>query len=148
MTSAHRQLGAQVVKFAVIGVGSTVLNLLLFAVLRAELGNQWANITALLICTVINTWLNRRYTFDAKGSGGAARMQLQSLVLLAITVAMTSGALEILRQADPHANSVVSTATVAAGNVIATIIRFVLLRRWFAPSAPDVVAAESAPTAL
>ncbi|MBO1756786.1 GtrA family protein [Allobranchiibius sp. CTAmp26] len=146
--SARRKLGAQVVKFAIIGVGSTVLNLVLFALFRHAMGNQWANITALLICTVINTSLNRRFTFNAGGTGGAARVQLQSLVLLAITVAMTSGALEILRRADPHANSLVSTATVAAGNVIATIIRFVLLRRWFAPSAPDVVAAESAPTAL
>ena len=143
--SARRKLGAQVVKFAIVGVGSTVLNLLLFALFRHAMGNQWANITSLLICTVINTSLNRRFTFDAKGSGGAARVQLQSLLLLAITVAMTSGALEILRQTDPHANSLVSTATVAAGNVVATVIRFVLLRRWFAP---DVVAAESAPTAL
>ncbi|MBO1765346.1 GtrA family protein [Allobranchiibius sp. GilTou38] len=146
--SARRKLGAQVVKFAVIGVGSTVLNLLLFALFRHALGNQWANITALLICTVINTALNRRYTFGAKGTGGAARVQLQSLVLLAITVAMTSGALEILRQTDPHADSLVSTGTVAVGNVIATVIRFLLLRRWFAPAAPEVVAAESAPTAL
>ena len=148
MALKHKRLGAQVLKFAIIGVGSTVLNLALFVVFRHALGNQWANITALLITTVINTSLNRRFTFNAGGTGGAARVQLQSLVLLAITVGMTSGALEILRRTDPHANGLVSTGTVAIGNVVATIIRFLLLRRWFAPTSPDVVAAESAPTAL
>lgn len=140
-------LGPQIVKFAIVGVGSTVLNLLLFAAFRHALGNQWANIVALLITTVINTALNRRFTFAAKDRGGATRVQLQSLVLLGITIAMTSGALEILRHADPHANGLVSTGAVAAGNVIATCVRFVLLRRWFAPTDDEVVAAESAPTA-
>lgn len=141
-------LGPQIAKFAIVGVGSTVLSLALFAVLRHPLGNQWANIVSLFISTVLNTALNRRFTFDAGGRGGATRVQLQSLVLLAITVALTSGALEILRRTDPHANGLISTGTVAAANIIATVIRFVLLRRWFAPHRDDVIAAESAPTAL
>lgn len=146
MRQKLRVLAPQIGKFAVIGVGSTLLYLVIFAAMRSSTGNQWANIAALLASTVFNTALNRRFTFEVKGRGGAARVQLQSLALLAITVATTAGGLEILRQVDPQADGLVSTGTVAVGNVIATVVRFALLRRWLAPTREDVVAAETSPT--
>lgn len=146
MRDRLRALAPQIGKFAVIGVASTLFYLVVFAAMRPSAGNQWANILALLISTVFNTALNRRFTFEVKGSGGATRVQLQSLILLAITVAVTAGGLEILRQLDPRANGLISTGTVGAGNVIATVVRFFLLRRWLAPTRDDIVAAETAPT--
>lgn len=148
MREKLRAIGPQVGKFAAIGVASTLLYLVIFAALRSGTGNQWANITALLVSTIFNTALNRRFTFEVKGKGGATRVQLQSLMLLGVTVVMTAGGLEILRQLDPQADGFLSTATVAAGNVISTVVRFTLLRRWLAPTRDDVVAAETAPTAL
>lgn len=148
MREKLRRVGPQIGKFAVIGVASTLLYLVIFAALRSAAGNQWANLAALLASTIFNTALNRRFTFEVKGKGGAARVQLQSLLLLGVTVAMTAGGLEILRQFEPQADGFLSTATVAAGNVIATVVRFALLRRWLAPRREDVVAAETAPTAL
>lgn len=136
-------MGPQVFKFAIVGIGSTALNLVLFMGLRPSLGNQWANIVLLLICTAITTWLNRRFTFSAPGSGGV-RMRVQSLALLTITVVKTSGALKLLRLFDPEANSAVSTTTVAAGNVLATIAGFMLRRRWFAPDRRPMVAQPAA----
>ncbi len=149
MAAQRRMLGAQVGKFAVVGVASTVLNLALFAAFTHLVSHQWANGSALVISTVFNTAINRRYTFNASGAGGALKVPLQSLLLLAITWALTAGALAILGRLDPDAGSFAATATVAAGNVVATIVRFVLLRRWFAPDEDtELVAAESAPTTL
>ena len=56
---------AQAMRFAMVGIASTVLYTVLFAVLDTRMNHQIANILALLICTVLNTWVNQRFTFDA-----------------------------------------------------------------------------------
>ena len=50
----HRLRG-QVTRFAVIGLGSTVLHLGLLAVLTGALGAQVANLVGLVVSTVANT---------------------------------------------------------------------------------------------
>lgn len=131
-TEARAAVGLprQVVRFGLIGVASTVLNLALFAALDQVMARQPANLAALVVCTVLNTAANRFFTFGVRGRAGAARVQLQSLGLLAITWAATAFALLVLHRVAPSASTLWATATVAAGNAVATIVRFVLLRRW------------------
>jgi putative flippase GtrA len=124
-------LSGQLRRFAIIGVASTVANLVLFAVFSLVMPDQLANVLALVLCTVANTAANRRFTFDASREG-ALGVQLRSLGLLAITWAATAGALWILHRTVPDASTLVATITVAIGNAVATVVRFVLLRRWFA----------------
>lgn len=124
-------LGGQVGRFAVVGAVSTVANLALFAVFATVMPNQWANVTALVICTAANTAANRRFTFAASRQNALA-VQLRSLALLGVTWAATACALWILHRLDPGAGTLVATVTVALGNAVATVVRFVLLRRWFA----------------
>lgn len=124
-------LTGQLRRFAIVGVASTVANLVLFALFALWMPNQWANILALVLCTVANTAANRRFTFDASRER-ALGVQLRSLVLLAITWAATAGALWILHRMAPDASTLLATITVAIGNAVATVVRFVLLRRWFA----------------
>ncbi len=126
-----RNLGGQLGRFAVIGVGSTLLNLVLFAGFHQAMDSQLANVLALLICTILNTAANRRFTFEADRSR-ALSVQVRSLVLLLITWAATAGALWVLHRTAPDASTLAATVTVAAGNAVATVLRFVLLRRWFA----------------
>lgn len=147
--TSRRQLGGQLVKFAAIGVASTVLNVVLFFGFNLAMGAQLANILALIICTAINTAANRRITFGVKTREGATKVQLQSLVLLVITWACTAGALWLLTRHDPHSSHAMQSVVQLGGNVIATVIRFVLLRKWFAPAmAIDEAAADALPTEL
>src|SRR2546427_3639733 len=66
-------LGHQVVRFASIGVVSTVVFGALFALLDGPLGAVGANVVALLVCAFANTAANRRLTFALRGRTGRAR---------------------------------------------------------------------------
>src|SRR3954447_10836043 len=65
-------LVGQLVRFAVIGMLSTLAYLLIFVVLRSVSPAQVANLTALLFTAVANTAANRRVTFGMRGRDGAA----------------------------------------------------------------------------
>ncbi|MBB2893159.1 GtrA family protein [Flexivirga oryzae] len=145
MTGArHTRLSHQLSSFAVIGVASTLANVVLFYLLNLTINTQLANALALIITTVFNTAANRRYTFGVRTREGAGVAQLQGLVLWLIMWAMTALALWLLARADPHASHGTQSVVQFAGNVVATIIRFVMLRKWFAQR-PAPVADDPAP---
>lgn len=125
-------VGAHVVRFGVVGVASTLLHLGLFAALvtAAGLGSQTANVTALLLATIANTWANRRWTFGIRGSEGNLRHHAQALLVFAGTWAMTSGALGALHAAWPATPVVVETVVIGVANVVATVVKFVAMRSW------------------
>jgi len=125
-----RSLLRQAVRFAMVGVASTIAYLLLFIALRHTVGAQTANLLALLMTAIANTAVNRRFTFGVRGTARVARHQLDGLVVFGIALAVTSGALAALHlfAGQPH-HAVELTALVTA-NLAATAIRFVLLRGW------------------
>jgi putative flippase GtrA len=124
----------QVLRFGAIGMVSTAAYLALFLLLHGLLGDQGANLAALLITAIANTAANRRFTFGVRGSVNAARHQLQGLVVFAITLGITSGALDALHALVVSPSRTVEVAMLVVANLAATLIRFVLLRIWvFAP---------------
>ncbi len=125
-------VGAHVVRFGVVGVASTLLHLGLFALLATAvgLGSQTANVAALLVATVANTWANRRWTFGIRGSAGSLRHQLQGLLVFGGTWAMTSGALGLLHAAWPATPVAVETLVIGVANIAATVVKFVAMRSW------------------
>jgi putative flippase GtrA len=96
MAGVPAGLPRQLVRFAVIGVASTLAYLLLFALLRTGIGPQWANFTALLITAIGNTAANRRLTFGVRGNESAWRHQAQGLLVFGIGLGVTSGSLALL----------------------------------------------------
>lgn len=120
----------QVVRFAGIGVCSTLAFLVLYIALRPGLGAQVANFLALLITAIGNTAANRRFTFGITGRRHAARHQVQGLIAFGLGLALTSGALALLHGEWPHAGRIVELAALVAANLTATVLRFVLLRAW------------------
>lgn len=128
--AAASPLRGQVARFALVGVGSTVLATGLFALLDQVMARQWANVVSLVLSTIANTAVNRRYTFGASGRQGAARVQAGALALLAVTIAVTAGALRLLEALVPDARTTAAVVAFVVGNALATIARFVLLRRW------------------
>ena len=123
-------LRGQLARFAVIGAGSTVLNLSLLAVLHAPLGAQLANLVGLTVSTVANTAANRAWTFGVRGGEGMARHHLQSLVVFALTWGLSSGALGLLASEWPQASTAATVAVVAAANAVSTVVRFAAMRTW------------------
>src|SRR3954451_22638375 len=131
-------LVAQLLRFGVIGVLSTLAYTLLFLLLHPALGAQIANFTALLVTAVANTAANRRITFGVRGSTGAAVHHAQGLLVFGIGLALTSGSLAVLHTAVPGASRTTELLMLVAANAVATLLRFVLFRGWVSrsPAAP------------
>ncbi|MET8123296.1 glycosyltransferase [Micromonospora sp. NPDC005189] len=121
-------LPRQLVRFAAVGVASTLAYLLLFVATRGTLGAQPANLLALLVTAVANTAANRRLTFGISGRRHAGRHHLQGLLAFALGLALTSGSLAVLHAVHAVPARPVELAVLVAANLAATVLRFVLLR--------------------
>ncbi|MFG1869870.1 glycosyltransferase [Micromonospora arborensis] len=121
-------LPRQLVRFAAVGVASTLAYLLLFLATRGALGAQPANLLALLVTAVANTAANRRLTFGISGRRHAGRHHVQGLLAFALGLALTSGALAVLHVVSAVPARPVELAVLVAANLAATVLRFVLLR--------------------
>jgi putative flippase GtrA len=121
-----RQLG----RFAVVGAITTVLHLTGFAALRGTLGNQGANALALTGATLINTALNRRFTFGLGGPARAVRDQVEAGLVFVAGLGLTAGALGGLDAAWPTASGAVALGALLFANALTTLARFLALRAW------------------
>jgi len=129
-----RPLRGQLARFATVGGISTVVQLGLYAMLDAAMPDQLANLVSLALSTVVNTALNRRWTFAVSGRG-ALTQQAQAFAVFLLTWGATSGGLWLLDRAWPGASTLVEVATLAFCTGLSTVVRFVAMRRWiFAPS--------------
>ncbi len=126
-----RGMVGQLVRFGMVGVASTLAYALLYLALHAALGAQAANLAALLLTAIGNTAANRAFTFAIRGRAGAARHQLHGLIVFAFGLAITSGSLFLLHRFDPTVGKVVELSVLVLANLVATLIRFVALRRVF-----------------
>jgi putative flippase GtrA len=135
--SVPRGLPRQLVRFAAVGVASTLAYLALFVMLQPGLGAQSANLLALLVTAVANTATNRRFTFGVRGRVKRVTHQAQGLAVFTLGLVLTSGSLALV-----HASGISGRTTEAlvlvSANLLATLLRFLLLRAWVfgRPSAP------------
>ena len=110
---------------------STAVHLGLFALLRLGVESaQAANLIALLVATVGNTALNRRWTFGVRGRERRARQHAMSLGVFALTLLLTSVGLGLLHLGRAAPPTWLETAAVAAATACSTLVRFVAMRRW------------------
>ncbi|MDX6284827.1 MAG: hypothetical protein QOG53_312 [Frankiales bacterium] len=128
--TAKNRLLAQGLRFAAIGVLSTIAYLVLYLLLRAALPAQVSNAIALLTTAVGNTAANRCYTFGVRGSGRLVRHQAQGLAVFAAALLLTSGSLAAVHALVNNPGRLVEVGALLAANLIATLMRFVLLRNW------------------
>jgi putative flippase GtrA len=129
-----RGMVGQMVRFGIVGIASTVAFALLYLLLHPAMGAQAANLTALLLTAVANTAANRAFTFGIRGRTGVARHQLNGLLVFAFCLAITSGSLFVLHRFDPTVGKVVELSVLVGANLVATLIRFLALRRVFSTS--------------
>jgi glycosyltransferase involved in cell wall biosynthesis len=124
-----RSLPRQLIRFAAIGVVSTLAYSLLFLLFRNSFGAQMANLVALLITAIANTAANRRLTFGITGRAGAAKNQWEGLLVFASGLVLTSGALALVNHFASPGKFMELTVLILA-NAAATVLRFLLLRGW------------------
>jgi putative flippase GtrA len=102
----------------------------LFAALRPFGGAQVANLLALLITAIANTAVNRRLTFRVRGTENVLRHQVQGLLIFAVGLGLTSGALVALGWLEPNPGRLLEVAVLVVANLAATLLRFLLMRSW------------------
>jgi putative flippase GtrA len=126
----HGMVG-QLLRFGIVGIASTLAYALLYLMLHSTMGAQAANLIALLLTAIANTAANRTFTFGIRGRGGVARHQLHGLAVFAFGLAITSGSLYVLLRFDPTVGKAVELSILVVANLVATLVRFVALRRVF-----------------
>jgi glycosyltransferase involved in cell wall biosynthesis len=139
------RLGRQLVRFAMVGVLSTLAYLVLYLALRQLVDAQAANGLSLLITAIGNTALNRRVTFGVRGATDRFRHQLQGLVVFAVGLAMTSSSLALLHAVSPAPSRAVEVAVLVLANIGATLARFLLFRSWVFPRRAAALPAQADP---
>jgi putative flippase GtrA len=120
----------QVTRFATIGVLSTLAYAVLYLALRQAASGQAANALALLLTAIANTAANRRFTFAIRTRLGRLRHQAQGLAVFGLALAVTAPALGLLELADARASRPAELTVLVTANLVATVLRFVLLRSW------------------
>ncbi len=120
----------KLLRFAAIGVVSTIAYALLFLLLRGPVGPGWANGLALAITAVGNTQANRHITFGIRGREDLARHHAGGAVVFVLTLGLTSIALAVMHGIDPNPPRAIELGVLVAASAAATISRFIALRTW------------------
>ncbi|MET7297454.1 bifunctional glycosyltransferase family 2/GtrA family protein [Embleya sp. NPDC005575] len=121
---------AQLPRFAVIGLVSTLAHLLLYVLLRDDMGALAANAPALTMTTIANTAANRRFTFGVRGRAGVWRHQAQGGLAFVVGLALSSATLAGLHAVVTRPSRAVELGALVGAGTVATIVRFLLLRVW------------------
>src|SRR5215469_13713681 len=138
-----RPLPALLARFLAVGAASTLAYVLLYLGLRTTLPAQPANAVSLLATAVLNTAINRRFTFGIRGWPDLARHQVQGLLAFAAGLALTSAALAVLHAVASRPARATEVTVLVLANLLATVIRFALYRHWVfrqrgtRPASPD-----------
>ncbi len=128
--TAPRSGAHQLIRFAVVGVVSTLAYLLLFSALQSVVGAQAANFVALLVTAIGNTAANRRFTFGIRGHGRWIRQHAEGLLVFGMALAITGGALASVHALVNPAPHWLELGVLVVANLTATVLRFVVLRTW------------------
>lgn len=118
----------QLLRFATVGVVSTLAYFLLYVVLRPVFGAQAANLSALVLTAVANTGANRLFTFGVRGRQGMLGHHATGLLAFLVALGLTSGSLAALHAWAPGVDRWVEIAVLAVANAAATGLRFLALR--------------------
>jgi putative flippase GtrA len=82
------------------------------------------------VTAIANTAANRRLTFAIRGGAHTVRHQAQGLAVFGLALALTASSLALLHVVSAHPGHAVELAVLVAANLLATVLRFVLLRSW------------------
>jgi glycosyltransferase involved in cell wall biosynthesis len=119
----------QLLRFAGVGVVSTLGYLFLFVAWRSVLGVFGANAVAMALATLFNTAVHRELARGRDGQRRRGRLALVGSVLYAISLLATTAALAVVQWAAP-ASLAWELAAITVANAVAAVFRFGVLRAW------------------
>ena len=118
----------QLVRFAAIGVASTLAYVVLYLLLRTAMDAQAANLAALATTAVANTAANRIVTFGVRGSDGLLTHHATGLLAFVVALGLTGGSLAALHLLVPDAPRWAELGVLVLANAFATAVRFASLK--------------------
>ncbi|MCZ7528684.1 MAG: bifunctional glycosyltransferase family 2/GtrA family protein [Acidimicrobiia bacterium] len=124
------RLHHQLLRFAGVGLLCTAGYLALYALLRGWWGPQAANAGSLVVMTVVNTSLNRWFTFGVSGTRRLLRDHAEAAAVFVLALALSAAALVATDAVWPDPPRLAELAALLGANVVATLTRFALLRSW------------------
>ena len=127
------QIGREFASFAAIGLVSTAAYAVLYAAARGVTSPANANLLALVITALGNTAANRRLTFGIAGRASLLRHHAAGFAALGLALAITTAAIVGLGALLPAADRGQELAVLLGANALATVVRFVVLRRFVRP---------------
>jgi glycosyltransferase involved in cell wall biosynthesis len=128
------RLSRQLRSFAAIGILSTLAYIACYSALRLTLPATIANALSLLLTAIGNTAANRKFTFMAHRNGTAPRDHLGGLAAFGIALGITTFTIAALHLVAPGASRMVELIALVTANLVATSVRFLLLRAWITPA--------------
>jgi glycosyltransferase involved in cell wall biosynthesis len=118
---------SRLVRFAAIGLASTITYALLFVAFAGPLGSFGANALALTLTAVANTAANRRVTFGVRGREGLMSHHLAGFLVYLIALALTYGALAVMHQFDARPSHLLEALVLVLASLCATVTRYIAL---------------------
>jgi putative flippase GtrA len=123
------RLSSQLRSFVAVGALSTLAYVACYGALRPALPGPIASAVSMLLTTFGNTAANRRFTFGATHNGAAVRDHMSGPAALSVGLTLTTAAIWGLHLLTPTAGRLTELVVLGAANLVATGVRFVLLRR-------------------
>jgi glycosyltransferase involved in cell wall biosynthesis len=125
----------QLLRFAGVGVVSTLGYLFLFVAWRPLIGAFGANAVAMAIATLFNTAVHRELSSTTDGQSRRGRLLAVAGGAYALSLAFTTLGLVVAQWVAPGA-LVPELVAITVANVVAAVFRFAVLRAWiFRPGA-------------
>ena len=119
----------EMARYASVGVLSTLAYLIIFLLLRDNLGMFGANLVAAAATAAGNTAAHVTFTFRANGHGQTRRAVTVGALSFVIGIGLTSAALTVTYVVG-RTSSLAEGVAILVGMVTASSVRFVLLREW------------------
>lgn len=120
----------QAVAFVLVGTAATVVQLVVYLLLRSVVAAAAANLVAQVVSTLLSTSWHRRWTVGVTDGASVARHHGQMLGLLSANLVLNTAALQVLSAVDPAAGAFTELAVLTASGLVVTVARIALLRRW------------------
>jgi putative flippase GtrA len=118
----------QISRFITVGIASTLAYVALYAMLRGVLAAEPANAVALVTTAIANTAANPRHTIGVTGRDSLVRDHAAGILAFGIALAITTLSITLLHRYAPSASRTEELGVLVAANVLATMVRFVVLR--------------------
>lgn len=124
----------QFLRFSLVGISCTTVFALFYWLIQPTFGAQIANFTAMLLGAVLNTAMNRTFTFGLHGTRGLAMHHLHGIWVFVLGWLLSAIALYAIHHIAPDASREAQLVVLLVVSTIAALGRFAVFRHIFRPT--------------